>query len=112
MRGYYFDNAPELRRHLLSVPQPERLHVLGLRSGRRQQFVTIAGLVALITSVLTGSAVGVLAAVISDHSLPIAPLAGGPVGALLLAVLMRHQDAAWTRVGTAPLIADTDTDIP
>jgi hypothetical protein len=112
LRNFYFDNAPELHRYLLSVPQSERLHVLGLRSGRRQQFVTIAGLVAVITSVLSGSAVGVLAGVISDHSLPIALLAGGAVGALLLAALMQHQDAAWTRGGTASMMADTETDIP
>jgi hypothetical protein len=112
LRAYYFDNAPELGSYLLSVPPSERLHVLGLRSGRTQQFVTIAGLVAVITSIVTGSAAGVLAAVLSDHSLPAALLAGGPVGALLLAVLMRHQDAAWTRGGTAPLTADTDARTP
>ena len=30
LRGYYFDNAPELALYLLSVPPSERLHVQGL----------------------------------------------------------------------------------
>jgi hypothetical protein len=106
LRAYYFDNAPELGAYLLRRPESEWLHVLGLRPGRRQQFVTIAGLVAVITSILTGSAVGVLAAVISDHSLPAALPAGGLVGGLLLAALMGYQDAARRRGGAAPVTDD------
>jgi hypothetical protein len=102
LRAYYFDNAPELDAYLLSGPESERLHVLGLRSGRGQQLVTIAGLVAVVTSILTGSAFGVLAAVVSDHSLIAALLAGGLVGSLLLATLLRYQDAARKRGGAAP----------
>jgi hypothetical protein len=105
LRAYYFDNAPELGAYLLRVPESEQLHVLGLRAGRRQQFVTIAGLVAVITSILTGSALGVLAALISDHSLPAALVAGGLAGGLLLAALMGYQDAARRR-GSAALLTD------
>ena len=114
LRTYYFDNTPELRRYLLNVPESERLHALGLPGGRRQGFVTVAGLVAVITSILTGSATGVLAAVISDHSLPIALVAGGPVGAVVLAALMQHQYAYWMRGGSTPLTtgANTDPDTP
>jgi hypothetical protein len=112
LRAYYFDNAPELGAYLLSGSESERLHVLGLRSGRRQQFVTIAGLVAAITSILTGSAFGVLTAVISDHSLTAALLAGGLVGGLLLAALMGYQDAARRRGGAAPLADVTDNHNP
>ena len=117
LRAYYFDNAPELGPYLLSVPQADRLHVQGLWFGRSQPFVTIAGMVAAITSLLAGSAVGVLATLISDHSLPplsdhslpATLLAGTPAGALLLAVLIRHERAAWSRAGRTPLIADTKT---
>jgi hypothetical protein len=36
LRGYYFDAAPELTPYLMSVPEPQRLNVLGLWAGRRQ----------------------------------------------------------------------------
>src|SRR6201988_1067627 len=35
LRGYYFDNAPELGPYLLSVPAAERLRVQGLPTDRR-----------------------------------------------------------------------------
>jgi hypothetical protein len=108
LRTYYVDNAPELSAYLLTGPESERLHVLGLRHGRGQQFLTIAGLVAVVTSILTGSASGVLAAVISDHSLPAALLTGGLVGGLLLVVLMGYQNAARRRGGAAPVTDVTD----
>jgi hypothetical protein len=69
LRGYYFDQAPELTPYLLSVPHEERLHVQGLWGGRWQKFRTVAGMVAVVTAVLAGSAIGLLAAVVSDHSL-------------------------------------------
>ena len=33
LRGYYFDEAPELSSYLMSVPGPERVRVLGLGRG-------------------------------------------------------------------------------
>lgn len=60
--GYYFDDAPELSSYLMSVPGAEPLHVLGLRAGRWQAFRTVAAMVALITAVLAGCAIGLLTA--------------------------------------------------
>ena len=108
LRGYYFDKAPELTRYLMSVPQPERLRVLGLWGGRWQGFRTVAGMVAVITAVLAGSAIGLLAAVASDHSLAAALVAGGLVAAAGLAALMRYQRSAWDRAASAPLSFDAD----
>ena len=34
LRGFYFDEAPELAPYLMSVPESERLHALGLGGGR------------------------------------------------------------------------------
>src|SRR5437870_4568601 len=79
LRGYYFDQAPELSPYLLSVPPEVRLEVQGLWAGRWQGYRTVAGMVAVITAVLAGSAVGLLAAVVSDHSLAAALVAGGVV---------------------------------
>jgi hypothetical protein len=103
LRGFYFHEAPELTPYLMSVPEPDRLNVLGLWAGRRQQFRTVAGTVAVITAVLTGSGAGLLAAVSSDHSLTVALVAGGVVGAAALAAMMRHQGTVWERAASAPL---------
>jgi len=69
LRAYYFDHAPELAGYLLSVPPAERLRAQGLGDGLWQIFLTVAGMVAVITAVLAGSAGGLLAAVASGHSL-------------------------------------------
>ena len=106
LRGYYFDEAAELTPHLLSVPEASRLEVQGLWGGRWQGYRTVAGMVAVITAVVAGSAVGLLAAVTSDHSLAAALTAGGVVAVSALATLMRSQRAAWKRAASIPIIAD------
>ena len=93
LRDYYFDHAPELAAYL---PNPaEGLPTPGLGIGRWQQFVTVAGVVAVITAVLAGSAGGLLAAVAAGHSLAAALVAGVVVAAAALAALMRYQNSAW-----------------
>jgi hypothetical protein len=101
LRDYYFDHAPELADYL---PNPaERLPTPGLGIGLWQQFVTVAGMVAVITSVLAGSAGGLLAAVASGHSLAAALAAGVAVAAAVLTGLMRYQRSAWIRGSTVSL---------
>jgi hypothetical protein len=95
LRDYYFDHAPELADYL---PNPaEGLPTPGRGIGLWQQFVTVAGMVAVITAVLTGSAGGLLAAAVSGHSLVAALVAGVVVAAAALAGLMRYQNSAWIR---------------
>ena len=106
LRGYYFDEAAELTPYLLSVPEASRLEVQGLWGGRWQGYRTVAGMVAVITAVVAGSAVGLLAAVASDHSLAAALTAGGVVAVGALATLMRSERAAWKRAASIPIIAD------
>jgi hypothetical protein len=112
LRAYYFDEAPELTPYLMSVPQPERLHVLGLWGGRWQEFRTVAGMVAVITAVLAGSAIGLLVAVAADHSLSPALVAGGLVASAALVALMRYHRSAWQRAASAPLSFDADDAAP
>jgi hypothetical protein len=102
LRGYYFDEAPELSSYLMTVPGPERLRVLEWGEGRWQAFRSVAAMVAVITSVLAGSAVGLLAAVASEHSLAAALAVGGVVAVSALAALMRRQQSAWERTIAAP----------
>lgn len=113
LRDYYLDEAPELTPYLLSVPEQRQadlpqppphagaeqggLQVQGLSGGRWQPYRTVAGMVAFITAVLAGSAVGLLAAIVSAHSLAAALAAGGAAAVATLAALMRYQGSAWER---------------
>jgi hypothetical protein len=108
LRGYYFDEAPELRSYLMSVPEPEPLRVLGLMAGRWQAFRTVAAMVAVITAVLAGSAIGLLTGVVSEHSLAAALVAGGVVALAALAAMMRIQESAWEQATSAPGSFDAD----
>jgi|SRR3954453_12845410 hypothetical protein len=69
LRAFYFDHAPELDAYLLSAPPERRLLMQGLNEGLWQNFVTIAGMVAVITSVLAGASVALLVAVLANHSI-------------------------------------------
>jgi hypothetical protein len=109
LRAYYFDQAPELLPYMLSVPETERLAVLGLPRSRWQGWRSIAGMVAVITAALAGSAAGLLVAVASKHSLAAALPAGAAVGIAIVWALMRRQVAAWTEVNEAQLNIDAET---
>jgi ABC-type uncharacterized transport system YnjBCD permease subunit len=108
LRGYYFANAPELTGYLLSVSPTGRLAMQGLRGGRWQGFLTVAGMVGVITAVLAGSAAGLLAAVAADHSLIAALVAGAVVAMVVLVSPMRFQDSTWKRAGTALLFTEEE----
>ncbi len=128
LRGYYFDEAPELIPYLLSVPEQRqadlpqpplhagvkqrRLRVQGLWGGRWHAFRTVAGMVGVITAVLAGSAVGLLTTTVSAHSLAAALAAGGTAAVATLAALMRYQGSAWKRSASIPIIADQDGEGP
>src|SRR3954447_2829291 len=49
LRAYYFDTAPEITPYLASVSPKERLAIEGLRGGGWQRFLTVAGMVGVIT---------------------------------------------------------------
>jgi hypothetical protein len=108
LRGYYFQYAPELAGYLLSVPRAERLRLQGLRGGVWQGFLTVAGMVGVVTAVLAGSAAGLLAALASGRSLVVALVAGVPVAIVVLVWLMRYQLSAWEQVSAARLFPNED----
>jgi hypothetical protein len=97
LRAYYFNAAPEITPYLLSVPAEQRLEIQGLPTSAAQKFLTIAGTIAVITSVLAGAAAGMLGAVISDHSAPVAFSSGAALAAGTLFVLMRYIGAQMAR---------------
>lgn len=114
LRGYYFDEAPELSQYLLNVPEQDLLQLVvpGLWGGRWQAYRTAASMIAVITAVLTGSAVGLLAAVVSAHSLAAALAAGGTAAVVTLAALMRNQVSAWKRSTSNPIFTEQDREAP
>jgi hypothetical protein len=103
LRGYYFDQAPELVGYLLSVAPAQRLRVQGLGGGLWQGFLTVAGMVGVITAVLAGSAAGLLAGIVAGHSLTAALAVGAVVAIAALVALMRYQEVAWRQVMTTPM---------
>ncbi len=96
----------------LSVPPAQRLSIQGLKGGRWQGFLTVAGMVSVVTAVLAGSAGGLPAAVVSGHALVPALVAGVLVAVAVLVWLLRHQAAAWDRVSGTPLFADEEAGPP
>jgi len=98
LRSYYFDWAPELLPYLASVPPARRLAILGLRGGLWQALRTIAGMVGVVTSVLAGSAAGLLAVIAAGHSALAGFVSGAAVGAVSLTALMWYQHSAWQRI--------------
>ena len=104
LRGYYFEVTPEIAPYLMSVPQAERLHMQGLRQELWQGFLTVSGMVSVVTAVLAGSTVGLLAVLLSGHSLVAAVCCGVVVGIVVLAAMVRYQRLAWNRALAEPLI--------
>ena len=105
LRGYYFQYAPEMVDYLVSVPPEQRLTMKGLRGGPWQKFVTVAGMVSVVTAGLAGSAAGLFATVLSRQLL-IAALAGVLVAVGVLVGMISIQTAAWHRARKASLFAD------
>ena len=105
LRGYYFRYAPGMVDYLVSVPPEQRLTMQGLRGGPWQKFVTVAGMVSVVTAVLAGSAAGLFATFLSRQLL-IAALAGVLVAVGVLVGMISIQTAAWHRVRKASLFAD------
>jgi hypothetical protein len=60
----------------------------------------------VVTAVLAGSAAGLLAAVVSGHSLVAALVAGVLVAVVALIWLMRYQSSAWEYAATVSLFPD------
>jgi hypothetical protein len=106
LRAYYFDRAPELTHYLASVPPSRRLAIQGLGGGYWQGFLTIAGMVGVVTAVLTGSAAGLLATIAAGHSAVAGFVTGAVVGIAALLALLRFQYRAWNKSDQLQLFDD------
>jgi hypothetical protein len=103
LRAYYFETAPELTPYLLSVERKRRLNVLGIWGGWTQGFRTVAGSVAVITSVLAGSSVGLLVAVAGGGSLGVSFGAGGAVTVVVEFALASWMHRIWDKAQRSQL---------
>ncbi len=103
LRGYYFEHAPGLSEHLVTDARAELLHMGEVPGDRWQGYLTVAGMVAVITAVLAGSTAALIAILVSDHSLAAAVIAGALVAVPVLAALIRIQDSAWKGAAARPL---------
>ena len=103
LRGYYFEQAPEIAPYLLTLPSAERLYMERVPGDRWQGYRTVAGMVAVITAVLAGSTAALAAILIFDHSLAAAVISGAVVAIPVVIAMIRHQDSAWHRAATEPL---------
>jgi hypothetical protein len=108
LRSFYFDYAPELAPYLLSVSPEQRLHVQGLTGGYLQRFRTVAGMIAVITAVLSGAALGLGIAAAAD-SLVASFACGGAFALIVLALMMRYEARSFGRAYRTPII-ESDRD--
>jgi hypothetical protein len=104
LRGYYFEHAPEVAAYMLSVPPAELLLMQRVPGDSWQGFRTVAGMVAVVTAVLAGSAAALAAILIFDHSLAAAVIAGTLVALPTLLAMIRHQNSTWERASVEPLM--------
>jgi len=95
LRAYYFDFAPELTHYLARAPSSRRRTINGSHGGHWQVFRTVAGMIGVVTAVLTGSAAGTIAAIASGHSRVTGLVTDGVVAIAVLAALMWFQRRAW-----------------
>lgn len=101
LRGFYFQQVPQLTPYMPRVPPQEEIVARGLSHGRLQGFLTTAGMVAVVTAVLIGAFAGLLASVLSSHSLPIALPVGAVVAAAAIVGLIEYQRTTWIRTDAA-----------
>jgi hypothetical protein len=103
VRGYYFEHAPEIADYMLEVPPAEMLLMQRVPGDSWQGFRTVAGMVAVITAVLAGSTVAIVAILVFDHSLAAAIVAGAVVALPAVFAMIRHQNSTWERASVEPL---------
>jgi hypothetical protein len=101
LRAFYFEQVPQLTEYMPRIPLQERISVLGLSHGRRQGFLTAAGMIAVVTAVLTGGCAGLLCSVLFNHSLAPALSVGAVVAIASVLGLTEYQRAVWMRADAA-----------
>ena len=100
LRAFNFDAAPELAAYMPRTTLQDRIHTGGFAGARWAAYRTVAGMVAVITSVLAGATAALVTAIASSHSLAASIIAGAIVAIVAVAALMEHQLRTWLRYAT------------
>jgi hypothetical protein len=97
IRQFYFDTAPHVARYM-PAPVPDTLAAIAVQAGVSSpswyQFLTIAGALAVVDSVLIGAVAG-LAVQAGTGTLAASAAAGVITGAVALAAHLARQRAIW-----------------
>ena len=97
LRAFNFDAAPELAAYMPRTTLQDRIHTGGFAGARWAAYRTVAGMVAVITSVLGGATAALVAALASSHSLAASIVTGAIVAIVAVAALMEYQLSVWLR---------------
>jgi hypothetical protein len=98
LRAYYLDNAPELVGYLARAPTEKRLDILELHGGRSQTLRTVAGMLAVVASVIAGSAVGLVVTLLTWRLVFLGYASGIGAATIALSVSLYFQRSAWLAV--------------
>ena len=96
LRAFNFDAAPELAAYMPRATLQDRIHTGGFAGARWAAYRTVAGMVAVITSVLAGATAALVAA-LASHSLAASIISGTIVAIAAVAALMEYQLSVWLR---------------
>lgn len=98
IRHLYQEHAPEMRPYFILSPHDDDVGAMGnmaMTRGWWQAFLSTAGMIAVINSILTGAFVGLLLAAIFNLALGVAFVAAIVVFLASVALYQRHQSQHW-----------------
>jgi hypothetical protein len=94
LRSFYLRVSPELEPYLVVAPSPARAHGERLAPTAWQLTLTVAGMVAVVNSVVVAACAGLVLAAAGVHSLAIPVAAGAVIGAAVYTLQERHHRRA------------------
>src|SRR5215472_3599942 len=94
IRHLYVELAPQVKEYFILSTHDDTV-VIFRRARWWQSFLTLAGMIAVINSLLAGAFTGLLVAQLSTLSLPLSVIAGAGVFLVVLVVHQRYQQSQW-----------------
>jgi hypothetical protein len=94
IRHLYVELAPQVKAYFILSTHDDTLGIFR-RARWWQSFLTLAGMIAVIHSILAGAFTGLLVAQLFALSLPLSVTAGAGVFLVVLVVHQRYQQAQW-----------------
>ena len=94
IRHLYVELAPQVKEYFILSTHDDTVGIFR-RARWWQSFLTLAGMIAVINSILAGAFTGLLVAQLSTLSLPLSVIAGAGVFLVVLVVHQRYQVSQW-----------------